>query len=182
MYVGDHVILHICDEATRWSQAVVLRDGRNAEEVCAALTNHWFRLFGAPTVITTDPEGALDSEYGANWVERWGTHIKHKAKNQHAQIVERHHELLRSVIRKVIAQLTEEGLELDIQCIISEAIFVKNAFIKVHGVTPYNAVLGRTPMILQEFEGATMGQLMDCLLYTSPSPRDGLLSRMPSSA
>ena len=26
------------------------------------------------------------------------------------------------------------------------------------------------------------GQLSVCLLYTSPSPRDGLLSRMPSSA
>mgnify|MGYP003691395563 CR=1 FL=1 len=25
-------------------------------------------------------------------------------------------------------------------------------------------------------------KLMNCLLYTSPSPRDGLLSRMPSSA
>ena len=25
-------------------------------------------------------------------------------------------------------------------------------------------------------------QILDCLLYTSPSPRDGLLSRMPSSA
>ena len=25
-------------------------------------------------------------------------------------------------------------------------------------------------------------KIMDCLLYTSPSPRDGLLSRMPSSA
>ena len=25
-------------------------------------------------------------------------------------------------------------------------------------------------------------RLLDCLLYTSPSPRDGLLSRMPSSA
>ena len=25
-------------------------------------------------------------------------------------------------------------------------------------------------------------QYEDCLLYTSPSPRDGLLSRMPSSA
>ena len=24
--------------------------------------------------------------------------------------------------------------------------------------------------------------IFDCLLYTSPSPRDGLLSRMPSSA
>ena len=26
------------------------------------------------------------------------------------------------------------------------------------------------------------GSLYPCLLYTSPSPRDGLLSRMPSSA
>ena len=26
------------------------------------------------------------------------------------------------------------------------------------------------------------GEYKDCLLYTSPSPRDGLLSRMPSSA
>ena len=26
------------------------------------------------------------------------------------------------------------------------------------------------------------GTTPDCLLYTSPSPRDGLLSRMPSSA
>ena len=26
------------------------------------------------------------------------------------------------------------------------------------------------------------GNFTDCLLYTSPSPRDGLLSRMPSSA
>ena len=26
------------------------------------------------------------------------------------------------------------------------------------------------------------GELITCLLYTSPSPRDGLLSRMPSSA
>ena len=29
---------------------------------------------------------------------------------------------------------------------------------------------------------AFMGMPMNCLLYTSPSPRDGLLSRMPSSA
>ena len=26
------------------------------------------------------------------------------------------------------------------------------------------------------------GEVAGCLLYTSPSPRDGLLSRMPSSA
>ena len=30
--------------------------------------------------------------------------------------------------------------------------------------------------------GGPIGLLRTCLLYTSPSPRDGLLSRMPSSA
>ena len=33
-----------------------------------------------------------------------------------------------------------------------------------------------------QLEVITAEQMMDCLLYTSPSPRDGLLSRMPSSA
>ena len=31
-------------------------------------------------------------------------------------------------------------------------------------------------------EGSTTVSAQTCLLYTSPSPRDGLLSRMPSSA
>ena len=30
--------------------------------------------------------------------------------------------------------------------------------------------------------GTGVGMSISCLLYTSPSPRDGLLSRMPSSA
>ena len=34
------------------------------------------------------------------------------------------------------------------------------------------------PMLFPE----TLGGVGTCLLYTSPSPRDGLLSRMPSSA
>ena len=32
------------------------------------------------------------------------------------------------------------------------------------------------------FTGAVKTPFKSCLLYTSPSPRDGLLSRMPSSA
>ena len=33
-----------------------------------------------------------------------------------------------------------------------------------------------------EFDDRAIGMQSNCLLYTSPSPRDGLLSRMPSSA
>ena len=49
-------------------------------------------------------------------------------------------------------------------------------------------IMRRSPKTLQaqiaavkaEIEKAKLAKL--CLLYTSPSPRDGLLSRMPSSA
>ena len=34
----------------------------------------------------------------------------------------------------------------------------------------------------QQFQNFKKGTIKSCLLYTSPSPRDGLLSRMPSSA
>ena len=34
----------------------------------------------------------------------------------------------------------------------------------------------------QQTAGVDYDKIQACLLYTSPSPRDGLLSRMPSSA
>ena len=36
--------------------------------------------------------------------------------------------------------------------------------------------------IIRSEEGLIFNPYNPCLLYTSPSPRDGLLSRMPSSA
>ena len=36
--------------------------------------------------------------------------------------------------------------------------------------------------LIVEGEAIGIGEVGSCLLYTSPSPRDGLLSRMPSSA
>ena len=36
--------------------------------------------------------------------------------------------------------------------------------------------------VIDNFVDTDLTNLSGCLLYTSPSPRDGLLSRMPSSA
>ena len=51
---------------------------------------------------------------------------------------------------------------------------LKDEDVKVFGPTEAAAQL--------EASKAFTKKLCDCLLYTSPSPRDGLLSRMPSSA
>ena len=42
--------------------------------------------------------------------------------------------------------------------------------------------LPRFDVALIQARSASEGIFRGCLLYTSPSPRDGLLSRMPSSA
>ena len=40
----------------------------------------------------------------------------------------------------------------------------------------------QNPNFIEEFNSLEIPKDSNCLLYTSPSPRDGLLSRMPSSA
>ena len=62
--------------------------------------------------------------------------------------------------------------------------------IKIGGPADYFAVVSDTHKLLKLVRWARVGDLpylilgggSNCLLYTSPSPRDGLLSRMPSSA
>ena len=52
-------------------------------------------------------------------------------------------------------------------------------------VMPLNLKSRRSTMrmtTIQPKAAALQEKYKDCLLYTSPSPRDGLLSRMPSSA
>ena len=47
---------------------------------------------------------------------------------------------------------------------------------------PLSAQINFDEYIVSEGQSETLTLYTDCLLYTSPSPRDGLLSRMPSSA
>ena len=55
----------------------------------------------------------------------------------------------------------------------------RRAFIKYY--VPYKFIISR---LMYKFKDIAVfnRHIIDCLLYTSPSPRDGLLSRMPSSA
>ena len=70
---------------------------------------------------------------------------------------------------------SEEGRDKDEETQ-HEVTISKDYYLGVYEVTQtqYEKVMGKNP---SHFQGSIV-----CLLYTSPSPRDGLLSRMPSSA
>ena len=59
------------------------------------------------------------------------------------------------------AQCKEEGLAVTDEAIMQESTFAKNALITVHGRTPYNGLLGRTPNLLSEFESPSLSTLSD---------------------
>ena len=80
-------------------------------------------------------------------------------------------------------------LKTDISILVSKHVQIRNTtcqnideFAKLwcqHRI-PYLRLLGKPYTLLYVKRNAS--RLATCLLYTSPSPRDGLLSRMPSSA
>ena len=57
---------------------------------------------------------------------------------------------------------------------------IRSTMDKVHEMADTNTIVGQP---ISTADGVTLIPISKvCLLYTSPSPRDGLLSRMPSSA
>ena len=92
-----------------------------------------------------------------------------------------------------------DGVEIDVQLskdyeiVLFHDLYINNKFIKDMlfselkdlGVISlrnlYDNLNLTTVNLIIDIKGIDK-QIIDCLLYTSPSPRDGLLSRMPSSA
>ena len=72
---------------------------------------------------------------------------------------------LASVIRFAIEDLDAVQVETDHEEIIKDDLVIKNEIYKCEGLRKLHLEIAKT-----------------CLLYTSPSPRDATLSRMPSSA
>ena len=55
----------------------------------------------------------------------------------------------------------------------------KNPHASLYRELKYSDVIEQNLRVMDQ---TAISQCMDCLLYTSPSPRDATLSRMPSSA
>ena len=154
------MISHCIDEAIRWSAGSILPD-RHAHSLIKAITHEWIQHYDAPDLIIADGEKGLISEEVAQWLDRHNCQLKPKAPNEHAQMVERHHELLRRILLRVEAQLAEEGIHVSLDVILAACFLAKNCLLTVAGHTPYRGLYGRGPPGLAEFEPTSETQLDD---------------------
>ena len=151
LYVDEWIIVHLCDECTRFSMAEII-NSREPADILQSIRNSWIKYFGVPKLLVSDSEGGLCSEEAGIWAERLHTSFKLLPRGSHATVVERHHETLRQLIHRIAAQCKSENISVSMVDIVADAVITKNSLLTINGVTPYTAVLGYVPNLLGEYE------------------------------
>ena len=160
LFLGDGPVGHLICLCTRWTCAGFLTS-RVTEVVLNFITHYWIRLFGPPRYLISDQEGALASDEGAAWADRWNIELKPRPRGNHAHVVERHQEILRQQYHRVKSQCAQEGLRVTKEAMMDETNLAKNVLVSVHGESPYAAMFGRVPNLLQDLEPLNRAALDD---------------------
>lgn len=151
LFHKKHVILHMIDECTRWTVTALVPDQEQAT-IMEAMKKIWFKLYDYPSTLISDQEGAVSATESAAHLESHNCKLLLRAKGQHANMVERHHEILRDQLRRLEDQANTDGLKCGFDSILSEATLSKNCLVSVGGRSPYEAIYGRTPPLLGALE------------------------------
>ena len=161
LFIKRHTVLHMLDTCIRWSAAMII-DSKETDELLNGMDKLWFQQFGSPQELVGDREsGIAVPESSASFLERRGIKLTLKARSQHAFMIERHNEILRQQVHRCDEQATSDGLRVSFANVLSESVFAKNSLFVCGGFTPYEALYGRTPQILNiadiEHEGGMEG-------------------------
>lgn len=154
-------ILRCIDECTRFTQAWLV-NSNSSEDLLTALSRGWFKIFQPPSLIICDQEGGLSGDETAVFLERHKVQRKLKATDLHAQMVERHHEILRGLLHKIADQCAAEGIRVTADDILTEAVYAKNAIVTIGGHSPHEAVFVTRPhSLLPDLEEKNISVLGD---------------------
>ena len=85
--------------------------------------------FGPMKLLTSDHEGALDSDEGRAWASRWGIDLQFRPRGSHATTVEKHNDLMRRSLHTVGEQCERDGLNVSDSMIVDECNFAHNALV-----------------------------------------------------
>ena len=145
LFYKRKVILHVVDEATRYSVAVLLPN-KSEEAIKEGFSMGWTRHYGPPQKVIADGEGGIMSL--DSWFQSQKIELRPRAPGQHAQLAERHHEVLRQQLHRLEDQAAEEGVSSGFEEILTESIIAKNSLTSIAGYSPFQAVHGRTLELL----------------------------------
>ena len=160
LFYKDFIISHLVDEAIRWTSAALL-PSRSAVDIIQSITHNWIRLYGPMRLLVSDQESGIMGDACNLWLDRQQIQVKTKEPGTHAHIVERHHDLLRRVLHTTEAQLAEEGVDMPFEVTLAECTLAKNVMLSVAGFSPYQALCGRLPQMMANFEPSSDVQLVD---------------------
>ena len=90
----DHqlILCHLVDSCIRWDMCNVIAS-KTSEAMTSCITLHWIALFTPMRVLVSDGESGMRSREAADWASAHRIHLKFKAPDQKAWVVERHHEI-----------------------------------------------------------------------------------------
>ena len=89
----------------------------------------------------------MASDEGAIWADRHGIKLQFKPEGAHADLAERHNELLRQQFHKIRSQCHQEGLRVTNTDILDEAVLAKNMTTTVQGVYPVLSYAREAPAV-----------------------------------
>ena len=87
--------------------------------------------------------------------------------------MERHNDILRRIVFRIDTELKRLGITMPFNILLGEANYVKNSMLEYGGQTPYTAVLGKNPRLLEILGDRdnmhNIGQIEDQgLIYDEP--------------
>ena len=146
-------IIEVSRFVTRWSAGGSL-ENNEAITTCRLLLWNWVKPYGPRYLLVTDSESGSYSEEMGTFLSRYGIQAKPKSTETHANIVEQ-------CVHQAEVQLRGEKIMMPLAFITTERFTINDIMISVVGFTPYQAAVGRTPILMSELEPNSECQLDD---------------------
>ena len=129
LFIERKTIIHMIDVCTRFTVAHVIPT-KETDDLLTAIQKFWVGLYGPPSKIVADQEGGLNSPDAAAWLSAREIVLEPKAKYAHANVVERHHEILRRQVHLLKDQTLSDGVRISFDSILAESVFAKKCFVQ----------------------------------------------------
>lgn len=148
--LGSMPILHMVDKATSMS-ATALMPSRNIDEAAKMITTRWFDIYGAPTVLSADPEFRKNSITSLCTDHNVTYEPRPARRHNKIGIVESNNKPVRLMVQRLLKseahRRSSRGLFRSDYEILSKATFLKNIMFGSKQLSSFELAHGYTPNI-----------------------------------